>query len=98
MPTKPNDPKVHAEESQTGDGRAPAVSQKPEPAPVGGGSPMEDLARQHGEAGVVAHRGAHMLPLLDDMREMKRFIRAATVYLREKSAQEPLSYGSEWML
>ncbi len=61
-------------------------------------SSIEDLARQHGQAGVLARRSTRRYPLLNDLREMRLFAQEVTIHFREKPAQEELSYAAEWML
>src|SRR5512146_282069 len=99
MATNPIDPNASANAPHTGEDQAPGASPQKHPRdPATSASPLEELARQHGQSGVVGHRSAHKFPLLDDMRAMRTFVREATSHFRGKSSKEPLSYAAEWML
>ncbi|HEX8991166.1 MAG TPA: hypothetical protein VF784_05760, partial [Anaerolineales bacterium] len=99
MATNPIDPNSSA--SQSHDGSDPAPGTRPPKAArdeATSTNPLEDLARQHGQSGIVGHRSARRFPLLDDLRAMGPFVREATAHFRGKSSKEPLSYAAEWML
>src|SRR5512135_2007288 len=99
MAMNPTDPNAGANQSQAGDDAAAGTSQPNDRLDqTARSTPIEELARQHGQTGVVPHRAAHKLLLLADLKEMELFVRDATVHFRAKPAQEPLSYAAEWML
>ncbi|MDD5541559.1 MAG: glucoamylase family protein [Acidobacteriia bacterium] len=61
-------------------------------------NPMEILAREHAEAGVIAGEAVPKRSFLIHFKEQEELVRHATHRFSEDSARGPLSYAAEWML